>query len=192
MERLRRHPIATAIIVFFIVRFASSFFVGPTTCSDGWQSASIGRRGACSHHGGVGTNGGALLATLFSLGCGIAAFVFLSSQQTTPAAQARPMPPASPLEPPREVAQKPSAPRAKSLAEPEIGNPEVEAEADALIRQFEVQAYGVAWRSEQEAQTGHWRNVALAIARKTRKRIDLDTAARIATGAGFGADDGQL
>src|SRR5207237_1340854 len=27
------------------------------TCSDGWKSPSIGRMGACSHHGGVKNNG---------------------------------------------------------------------------------------------------------------------------------------
>jgi hypothetical protein len=82
--RLRDHPIATAIIVFFIVRFACSFFVGPTTCADGWQSASIGRRGACSWHHGVGTNWAALLATLFSAASGIAVFVKLSEEPEKP------------------------------------------------------------------------------------------------------------
>lgn len=28
---------------------------GPPTCRDGWASGSIGRQGACSHHGGVGS-----------------------------------------------------------------------------------------------------------------------------------------
>ncbi len=27
--------------------------VGPVICEDGWHSPSIGRQGACSHHGGV-------------------------------------------------------------------------------------------------------------------------------------------
>ena len=27
--------------------------LGPVTCRDGWPSPSIGRQGACSHHGGV-------------------------------------------------------------------------------------------------------------------------------------------
>ena len=27
--------------------------VGPTRCEDGWRSASIGKQGACSYHGGV-------------------------------------------------------------------------------------------------------------------------------------------
>ena len=28
-----------------------------STCNDGWKSTSIGRQGACSHHGGVDYNG---------------------------------------------------------------------------------------------------------------------------------------
>jgi hypothetical protein len=34
---------------------AESFILVGTGCSDGWSSPSIGRRGACSHHGGVVT-----------------------------------------------------------------------------------------------------------------------------------------
>ena len=29
------------------------FLIGPVKCSDGWDSPSIGKQGACSHHGGV-------------------------------------------------------------------------------------------------------------------------------------------
>lgn len=36
---------------------AGSQLTGPVTCRDGWQSPSIGRRGACSHHGGVDRSG---------------------------------------------------------------------------------------------------------------------------------------
>jgi hypothetical protein len=40
-------------IVFVIVLLLAKEIIGPVTCSSGWQSASIGRQGACSHHGGV-------------------------------------------------------------------------------------------------------------------------------------------
>ena len=36
-----------------------AFFIaiqGPASCRDGWHSPSIGRRGACSHHGGVASS----------------------------------------------------------------------------------------------------------------------------------------
>ena len=33
------------------------YFLGTTkSCADGWESYSIGKMGACSHHGGVVTN----------------------------------------------------------------------------------------------------------------------------------------
>lgn len=38
---------------FALTLFISHFLMGPQTCSDGWQSPSIGRPGACSWHGGV-------------------------------------------------------------------------------------------------------------------------------------------
>lgn len=44
---------AIAIGVLFGLLRLSAFVFGPTLCRDGWHSASIGRQGACSHHGGV-------------------------------------------------------------------------------------------------------------------------------------------
>ena len=41
--------------VFSIV--ALGYLLGPATCRDGWASPSIGRSGACSHHGGVAGHG---------------------------------------------------------------------------------------------------------------------------------------
>ena len=41
--------------VFIITFVLMSLLIGPITCSSGWQSPSIGHRGACSHHGGVAT-----------------------------------------------------------------------------------------------------------------------------------------
>lgn len=46
--------IATFVFLFTIVRP----FSGVGLCSDGWASPSIGRQGACSHHGGVSNRGG--------------------------------------------------------------------------------------------------------------------------------------
>ncbi|MGM8224937.1 topoisomerase DNA-binding C4 zinc finger domain-containing protein [Cellvibrio sp. ARAG 10.3] len=40
-------------VVFFAVLILSKTIIGPVTCASGWQSPSIGKRGACSHHGGV-------------------------------------------------------------------------------------------------------------------------------------------
>ena len=41
------------IIVFLGTMILLSILIGGAVCSDGWASASIGRRGACSSHGGV-------------------------------------------------------------------------------------------------------------------------------------------
>lgn len=41
-------------MTFIAVRVLLSPLVGETVCRDGWRSASIGSRGACSWHGGVG------------------------------------------------------------------------------------------------------------------------------------------
>lgn len=46
----------TLIIIFFIsisVFIVMMLILGSGSCSDGFMSSSIGRRGACSHHGGV-------------------------------------------------------------------------------------------------------------------------------------------
>jgi hypothetical protein len=41
------------LFIFATLDFAINYFLGPLRCKDGWVSYSIGRRGACSHHGGV-------------------------------------------------------------------------------------------------------------------------------------------
>lgn len=45
--------IVVGFVVFFLLSFIGNQLVGPTRCSDGWASPSIGKQGACSHHGGV-------------------------------------------------------------------------------------------------------------------------------------------
>lgn len=45
--------------------------IPPPTCRDGWRSPSIGRQGACSHHGGVERHSGlAFMAVAVSFGAG--------------------------------------------------------------------------------------------------------------------------
>jgi len=39
--------------VFFVLYFIVGFMISDLQCIDGWSSSSIGRQGACSHHGGV-------------------------------------------------------------------------------------------------------------------------------------------
>ena len=68
----------------------------------------------------------------------------------------------------------------------------IEAEADELIHKLGVGAYPAARRREHEAgsegMATHWRRVALAVARKTGRRVGLDTSTRMATDAKLGAE----
>jgi len=73
-----RLPFAAGAVVSLL---ALVLFVGqipPATCRDGWQSPSIGSRGACSHHGGVERHGGLyLLSVLGSGALGVTVYAFL-------------------------------------------------------------------------------------------------------------------
>jgi hypothetical protein len=55
-----------------------------------------------------------------------------------------------------------------------------QADAEALIRDHGAEAYSKARQREHEASSDamvkHWRRVVLAIAKKTGKRVGLDTA----------------
>lgn len=117
LARLRERPIVTAIVVFFVLRIAGSFFVGPTTCRDGWHSPSIGRRGACSHYGGVGLNVGAVLATMVSGGVGLGVYVFLlpspPASQTPTSRPSAPRPPTS--KPPQPTPNRDKAPSSTAI-----------------------------------------------------------------------------
>jgi hypothetical protein len=68
----------------------------------------------------------------------------------------------------------------------------IEAKADALIRDLGVAAYSAARRREHEAtseaQARHWRRVALAVARKTRRRVGLDISTRMEADANLTAE----
>lgn len=46
-------PLIVGFTTFLVLSFAGSAIIGPLSCNDGWQSPSIGKQGACSHHGGV-------------------------------------------------------------------------------------------------------------------------------------------
>jgi hypothetical protein len=56
--------------IFSIV--ALVYVLGPATCRDGWASPSIGRSGACSHHGGVsGRDWVTFLGVVIGIGVGL-------------------------------------------------------------------------------------------------------------------------
>jgi hypothetical protein len=72
MKLFLNHPIKWGLAAFVAMLFITRPIVQPTTCADGWRSPSIGRQGACSWHGGVGTNWSAILASLLNIGGGLA------------------------------------------------------------------------------------------------------------------------
>ena len=65
----------------------------------------------------------------------------------------------------------------------------IDAEAEALIRHLGIEAYSDARRREREAnsikEAREWNRVALAIARKTCRRVGFDTSTRMASDAIF-------
>lgn len=66
--------ILVGIILLITVNIVGNKIVGPIRCEDGWHSPSIGRQGACSHHGGVDTTPRDtifFLSFVFSIGSGI-------------------------------------------------------------------------------------------------------------------------
>lgn len=70
---LLRRPWLWGVIAFTVLRVLLSPLVSPTVCRDGWPSPSIGHRGACSHHGGIGTNWSALVVFVLSVTGGVTA-----------------------------------------------------------------------------------------------------------------------
>lgn len=60
MKFVKRHPILTGIALFLFCVVGLNILFGPATCRDGWRSSSIGRQGACSHHGGVDRSKGSI------------------------------------------------------------------------------------------------------------------------------------
>jgi len=53
---MRRYYGVLGWVVGIITLYLLSSLIGGATCRDGWHSPSIGRPGACSHHGGVQSN----------------------------------------------------------------------------------------------------------------------------------------
>src|SRR4030095_8895708 len=68
--------VAAGCIIGIVVFFALGSLVPHAACRDGWNSPSIGRQGACSHHGGVE---GHEVLNVFVFGLSVAAGVFTSS-----------------------------------------------------------------------------------------------------------------
>lgn len=68
------------IAAFLAAMILLSILFGAATCSDGWASPSIGRRGACSSHGGVDRTMG-VVKLLLSLGSAFGAVMMYGSRR---------------------------------------------------------------------------------------------------------------
>lgn len=64
-------------LIFIAVFIFSMSLLGPIKCGDGTSSGSIGKRGACSHHGGV-SNWQTLVS--FFLSCAVTAWYYDSGK----------------------------------------------------------------------------------------------------------------
>ena len=70
------------IIIFFITHLTLSYiFDLEPRCHSGWRSPSIGKSGACSHHGGVDRSAQSA-AFLFSLVMGCVSGVYFGTRQS--------------------------------------------------------------------------------------------------------------
>ncbi len=50
-----KNRIIKTVVAFCVSAFLIGLVLPAVSCMDGWSSPSIGRSGACSHHGGVNT-----------------------------------------------------------------------------------------------------------------------------------------
>ena len=76
-------PFVVGFVAFLALNFIGHELIGPAKCNDGWTSSSIGKRGACSHHGGVNRLPGNLVL-IFSIAGGIGAGVYANGLQSAP------------------------------------------------------------------------------------------------------------
>jgi hypothetical protein len=72
---MRWQAIVAGVVGFFLSAAVISAILPAARCADGWRSPSIGRQGACSHHGGVRQPWG-FLSFLGGLGAGFSVWYF--------------------------------------------------------------------------------------------------------------------
>lgn len=73
MMQYLKSPWAIGLFAWFLCAQILSAIIGGVVCGDGWESASIGNSGACSHHGGVNNipgNIGMIVSIMFGVWVG--------------------------------------------------------------------------------------------------------------------------
>jgi len=132
MRTFLRNPFIVGFAVLVLTAIAFRYMSGPPVCSDGWHSSSIGRSGACSHHGGVRHGWGGVVALMLALFSGFVRHVMNENSVNAARADAPPpRPPAVPI-PQRS---RPTPPR-----EPTSESVEAMHEGEAKTRAY-LQAY---------------------------------------------------
>lgn len=98
-----RRLIGLAVGLAVFTALTAAFPAEPARCRDGWHSPSIGRQGACSHHGGVVRPGSGRHLVFFigsvALGFVVAAVEDLDRRRRTEPQPSRPTAPAAPMAP---------------------------------------------------------------------------------------------
>lgn len=94
--------------VFILMLIFLKFIIGPVTCSSGWKSPSIGRQGACSHHGGVAGWKGTLPILVSG---GVAVWFYVAFSPKSTGSSVRPIVPQAPVEPNNSPTVRPPFPR---------------------------------------------------------------------------------
>ncbi|RVT80230.1 hypothetical protein EM858_04335 [Agrobacterium sp. CNPSo 2736] len=121
MKKLIKNPLVVAGAVLILTAITLRYMSGPPVCRDGWQSSSIGTRGACSHHGGVRHGWGGIVAIILAIVAGFARYAANQDLSDTPRTQ-RP-PPRPPIAPPQATApsqkREPSADSIEAMQEGE-------------------------------------------------------------------------
>lgn len=138
MKTIWRNPFAVGFAVLVLTAIAFRYMSGPPVCSDGWHSSSIGRSGACSHHGGVRHGWGGAVAVLLAVLSGFIRYVM--NEDTNKIAPSDKHPPMAPSYMPQT-----SASVARSEPTPESVNAVHEGEA-------KTRAYLQAYFEGREAQ----------------------------------------
>ncbi|MEW5681212.1 MAG: topoisomerase DNA-binding C4 zinc finger domain-containing protein [Pseudomonadota bacterium] len=105
---IEKHLKKFTTAVFIVTLILLKFIIGPVTCNSGWKSPSIGRQGACSHHGGVAGWKGTL-PVLISVGAAVWFYVAFSPKTSGPSV--RRCTPQAPIIPDGSKSVRPPVPR---------------------------------------------------------------------------------
>ena len=105
---IEKHLKKFTAAVFVLTLILLKLIIGPVTCSSGWKSPSIGRQGACSHHGGV-AGWKSTLPILVSGGAAVLFYIAFSPKSAGPSVS--PRAPQAPIPPNINQPVRPPVPR---------------------------------------------------------------------------------